>query len=408
MKSDLDHLMSARELDALIVACEDVYSAPRDYLTGGVDITRGFIVKPQGAPPVIIANPMETEEAAKAGLQVYSFYDIGWAQMLEDAEGDRTKAEVVFWGKCLETVGIGAGKVGIYGVGQFNAMLGLVELLKAAYPQYQFVGEMGMTLFDEAYLTKDPDEIERMRIVANKTSAVVEATWNFIGAARLEGDAVIQQNGEPLTIGAVKRFVRRALLDVDLEDTNMIFAQGRDGGFPHSRGESDTPLRAGQAIVFDLFPREIGGGYFHDMTRTWCISYAPDEVQQAYNQVMEAHDIAAEMIRAGQPTKAAQEAVQTYFESLGHPTARSQPDTNVGYVHGLGHGVGLNIHERPSINHLSKDVFQVGNVLTIEPGLYYPERGFGVRIEDTVYIRPDGSLETLTNFHKDLILPLRA
>ena len=75
-------------------------------------------------------------------------------------------------------------------------------------------------------------------------------------------------------------------------------------------------------------------------------------------------------------------------------------------VHSLGHGVGLNIHERPALGHLSEDVLAAGSVVSIEPGLYYPDQGFGVRLEDLVYVAPDGQLITLTDFHKRLVLPL--
>jgi Xaa-Pro aminopeptidase len=107
------------------------------------------------------------------------------------------------------------------------------------------------------------------------------------------------------------------------------------------------------------------------------------------------------------PTKVMQEVVQDYFESKGHPTSRSHPGTNVGFVHGLGHGVGLKIHERPGISHLSDDTLIAGNIITIEPGIYYPERGFGVRLEDMCYVSEDGQLVTLTDFHKELVLPLK-
>lgn len=406
MKADLERLMRARGLEVVIVAVDHNASAPLDYLTGGVAMTNGLVMKKQGDAPVIFAGQMETEEAAKSGLRVISFNDVGWPQMLKDAGGDRAKAEVVFWGKCLELLGVPSGKVGIYGVSDLNIILALVDLLKAAYPQYEWAGEMGLTLFDEAYVTKDAGEVARMREVARKTSDVLEATWRYIQAQRVDGETLAKDDGSPLTIGDVRRFVRKALLDRDLEDTGMIFAQGRDAGFPHSRGEDDLPLRLGQSIVFDLFPREIGGGYHHDVTRTWCLGYAPDDVRQAYEQVMEAFDIAVETARPGAPASAAQEAVLDYFESAGHPTLRNRPGTIDGYVHGLGHGVGLNIHERPQMSHLSKDTLQIGNVITIEPGLYYPERGFGVRVEDTFYIDGDGNLVALTDFRKDLVLPV--
>lgn len=398
--------MAKRGLAAIIVACDESFSMPRDYLTGGVQITGGLVMKKQGEAPVIFANPMEIEEAAKTGVKVTSFNELDWPGMVERHGGDRTKAEVEFWGACLHHIGVESGKVGIYGVSELNLIIELVRLLEKAYPQYEFAGEMGLTLFDEAATTKDEEEIARMRTVAAKTSEVLEATWNYIGSQHTDGETLKKSDNTPLTIGDVRSFVRKALLDRGLEDTGMIFAQGRDGGFPHSRGEDHMELHLGQAIVFDLFPREVGGGYFHDVTRTWCLGYAPDEVQSAYEQVMEAFDRSIEMLKPGMPTKDIQIAVQDYFEANGHPTTRNTPGAMSGYVHGLGHGVGMEIHERPSMNHMAKDTLQVGNVVTIEPGLYYPDLGYGVRIEDTVYLNPNGEVETLTNFHKTLVLPI--
>lgn len=407
MKSDLDQLMAERGLEAIVVTGEAHDNPPRYYLSGGAHVTGGYVVKKRGDAPAMVVNGMETEEAAKSGLRVISQDELGWAELMKAAQGDVPKATVAFWGRLIEHFQIPAGKIGVYGAGNIHHYLELMRLLENAYHDHDFVGEMGMTLFDQAYVTKDADEMLRIRSVAARTSAVLQETWDFIASHRAEGDQVVAADGTPLTIGDVKRFVRRALLDRDLEDTDMIFAQGRDGGFPHSRGEADMPLRLGQAIVFDLFPREIGGGYHHDSTRTWSIGYATPEVEQAYRQVMDAFDIAVETFRPGIAASAPQEAVQDYFEKLGHPTSRSQPGTSVGYVHSLGHGVGLNIHERPSLGHLSKDTLQRGNVISIEPGLYYPEQGFGVRVEDTFYVNENGELISLTDFHKDLVLPLK-
>lgn len=408
MKSDLDRLMAARELQAVIVTGDAESNPPRDYLTNRAHVTGGLVIKKRGDAPVMIVNPMEIEEAAKSGLTAYTYNDLDFARLLEQAEGNRSKAEVALWGRCLEKLGIPQGKIGVYGVGNLNIMLEFVPLLEAGNPGYQFIGEMGMTLFDEAYVTKDADEIRQIRQVAAATSAVLEETWNYIAGHRAQADTVVKPDGSPLTIGDVKRFVRRALLDRELEDTGMIFAEGRDAGFPHSRGENDMPLKLGQSIVFDLFPRQLGGGYYHDCTRTWCLGYAPDEVKRAYDEVMTAFQIALDTYaEPGQPAHTLQDAVLDYFESQGHATLRSQPGTNEGYVHGLGHGVGLNIHERPSMSHLLKDdILQTGNMITIEPGLYYPERGFGVREEDSFIIDESGKLVALTDFHKQLVLPI--
>ena len=90
------------------------------------------------------------------------------------------------------------------------------------------------------------------------------------------------------------------------------------------------------------------------------------------------------------------------LEECGHPTGRSQPGTQVGYTHSLGHGLGIQVHEAPSFSHLrDEDVIQVGNVFTIEPGVYYPDKGFGIRVEDTVYVAEDGTMVDSLQFSVD-------
>lgn len=409
MKADIDRLMAARGFDAIVVVVDEFYSPYVDYLVGQAHITGGMIFKDWQASPVLVVNPMEVEEAKATGLTVHTTAELGYPQLLKEYEGDVLKAQVALWGKCLEKFGTPNGRIGIYGVGSVEYYLELVRALEEAYPQYDFVGETGTTLFDEAAFTKDEEELRRIQSVAERTSAVVRATWDFIAGHRAnENEVVVKRDGTPLTIGEVKRFVRRALMDRDLEDTGMIFAQGRDAGFPHSRGQDNQPLHLGESIVFDLFPREIGGGYYHDMTRTWCIGYAPDDVREVYQHVMEAFEVAEEMMVVGRPVREVQEAVQSYFEGRQHPTSRSHPGTPVGYVHSLGHGVGLNVHEGYSISHLNQnDKIEIGNMLTIEPGLYYPDQGLGVRVEDMVYVGSNGQLVTLTDVPKDLVLPLR-
>ena len=96
-----------------------------------------------------------------------------------------------------------------------------------------------------------------------------------------------------------------------------------------------------------------------------------------------------------------------FFEARGHKTQRSHPGTQEGYVHSLGHGIGLNVHEAPAISERSKNQVQAGNVITIEPGLYYPDRGWGVRVEDAVYVDAQGSLHKLTDFPYDFVLPVK-
>lgn len=407
MRSDIDSLMASRQLDALLVLGGEEFSSIRYYLSRGADITQGYILKIKAADPLLIVNSMEIEEAAKSGFPVKTFGDYGLYELQRQYPDDPLAVQIAFFTRILETAGIEFGRIGLYGTGNLSEFIEFIRRVDRELPQYEFVGENGADLFREAMLTKDDEEMARLRSVAERTNTVMQATWDFISGHHVEQDQVVNAAGEALTIGQVKSFVLKALLEKGLEDTGMIFAQGRDAGFPHSRGEAEDVLRPGQSIVFDLFPREIGGGYHHDMTRTWSLGYASPHVQKAYDEVMTAFDLSIEMYGLNKPTYLMQEAVQNYFEAQGHETSRSHPGTLEGYVHSLGHGVGINIHELPRISHLSQeDVFQIGNCITIEPGLYYPEKGFGVRVEDMFIVNKRGELESLTPFRKDLVLPL--
>ncbi len=111
-------------------------------------------------------------------------------------------------------------------------------------------------------------------------------------------------------------------------------------------------------------------------------------------------------MRPGLLTRQLQNQACDLFEARGHPTLRSHPKTTDGYVHSLGHGVGLNVHELPSMRHpeSERSVLQSGMVFTIEPGLYYPTQAFGVRLENTYWLEADGKAEALADFPEDLVL----
>lgn len=407
MKSDLDRLMRERDLDAFIVTGGEEFNSARYYLSNGAQITHGSIFKLQDKPALLVCSRIELEEARKSGLDVKTDAELGYYERLAEAENDGIRATARHWSDVLRQLGLRGGRIGLYGAWQINKTIALYRVLRSELTDYEFVVEEKATLIEAAMLTKDADEISRIRSVAERANQAMQVAWETIAGLRAQGEYLLNADGKRVTIGDMKDLARRELMARGLEDTNMIFAQGRDAGFPHSRGEADMPLRLGQSIVFDLFPRELGGGYHHDMTRTWCIGYAPAEVQAAYDTVMEAFDIAVEAFGLNKPTHLMQEAALDHFEAKGHATTRADSGAMTGYIHSLGHGVGIEIHEGPSISHLRRDDrFQIGNVLTIEPGLYYPERGYGVRVEDLFIIDENGELVSLTPFRKDLVIPL--
>lgn len=405
MKSDLDRLMVARGLDAIVVMGEAAGNHALRYLTNGAKITHGVVVKKQGEQPTIICNAMERDEAARSGLPVATTAEFKLHDLIKES-GSVFEGELRLLAALLEHYAI-SGKVGFYGLDDPGRAYLRLGRLDAMLPAVTVTGEGETTIFDEAYTTKDAAELEALRSVAVRTNTVMAETLAFVRQHAAQENRLVKPDGVPLTVGDVKRYLRSRLLEHNLEDAGeTIFAIGRDAGVPHSRGEAADALELGKTIIFDLFPRDLESGYYHDMTRTFCLGYAPPEVQAAVDQVMQAFDAALDALAVGEAASRYQDLVCDVFEEHGHKTPRSHPGTDEGYVHSLGHGLGLQIHSRPRLAAVSTDTIQPGQVFTVEPGLYYPERGFGVRIEDTVYVGENGAIHSLTPFPKDLVIPV--
>lgn len=408
MKSDLDRLMQKYAIDVIFVYGGEEPNMQRAYLLNGVH-ANGYVIKKRGEAPVAVVNSMERDEAAKSGLTIYTWEDFNVGELYKQHKADRAGFERAFLSTIFEKLGV-RGRVGLYGTSNVMRLTWLLREVFPTLPDIEIVADhAAIDLFENAYETKGPDEISHLQEIARRASEVMRATREFISQHRAADDGVvIAEDGEPLTIGDVKQFIRQQNLENNLENADgLIFAQGRDAAIPHSPGQDDQILHTGQSIVFDYFPRDIDSGYFHDVTRTWSIGYAAPEVQTVYDHVLEAFHIVNDSVKVGDDGSLYQNRVCDVFEGHSHPTVRSQPNTQEGYVHSLGHGLGLNIHEAPHFGMYSRGgMLAAGNVFTIEPGLYYPDRGYGVRIEDTVYFDENGVLHTLTDVPYDLVLPL--
>ena len=410
MRSDLDRLMDEYRLDAIVVISDETPNTFRDYLTGRAK-AHGNIFKKRGEQAVIIVSGMEVDEAAKSGLRVMTYHDFDFAPLYNQFGDQPARLRRELFLNFFRKLNI-RGRVGFYGTAAVNTLLpNLLALTESDLEIAPALDEDALALFSRMYETKDAAEIAALQDVARLTCEVVRRAWSFLSNHYASGDSigspVVDERGEPLTIGAVRRFIQAQEAALGLEDSQgFIFAQGRDAGVPHSVGEDSDVLEVGRAIVFDIFPRGASG-YYHDMTRTWSLGCAAEDVQAAYDDVMVAFRMVMEALRVGEPTSRYQIMVLDYFEGRGHATQRNQPGTMNGYVHSLGHGIGLNVHEAPTFGEKSKHVLQVGNAFTVEPGLYYPERGYGVRVEDSVYIDESGAVQRLTDFPYDLVVPLR-
>lgn len=410
MKTDLDRLMEANNIDVLLVTGAGQQNPAMVYLTGRRHLTQADLIKKRGEEPVLFHGPMERDEAGRSGLKTISYSRYPMAELLKEAGGNRTQVQVIRYQRMLADLGIYSGQVMLYGVSDAGSAYSLFSALEKAMPGLVISGDMDEAVLAEARVTKGPDEIEAIRRMSKVTTAVVAETADFLCSHAVKEGRLVKTNGLPLTIGEVKGKINYWLAERGAENPEgTIFAIGRDAGVPHSAGNPEDELRLGQTIVFDIFPCEAGGGYFYDFTRTWCLGYAPDEALALYEQV---HAVYTQMVGAFKVnTPCAQYQRQTceLFEAQGHPTVFSQPETEKGYVHSLGHGVGLNIHERPwfSSKAGANELILPGSVFTAEPGLYYPERRLGVRLEDTLWVTPDGQVEVIAPYPLDLVLPVR-
>lgn len=407
MKQDIDRLMEERNIDALFVIGGEGVNTYRDYITGGVHAS-ATVIKKQGEDAVLIVNGMEVDEAKKSGLEVLTYVDFDFFQIMQEHRDDSSRIQLEFWRNILKKFDI-AGRVAFYGRGDImSTWKHLRSLSENLSDVIEIVEDENPTIFDVARSTKSPDELDMLADAGAKTGRAMQKTRAWLATHTVKDEVLYKEDGDPLTIGDVKKFVNKALFDEGMvDDEGMIFAQGADAGMPHSRGEAGEALRLGQSIVFDLFPKNPDNGYYHDMTRTWCLGYAPDEVKEAYDVVMHAFSQSLEAVTVGEPTSHLQKLVCDIFEEHGHPTPQDTPGTNEGYVHSLGHGLGLDVHESPNMPlHNDKILIEPGHVITIEPGLYYPSRGWGIRIEDTVYVDADGHLVNITDCPYDLVIKM--
>jgi len=179
-------------------------------------------------------------------------------------------------------------------------------------------------------------------------------------------------------------------------------ARGAQAARGHDMGSG--PIARGESIVVDLWPRDRESACFADMTRTFVVGQAPDELREYHRLTKEALDLSLPLVRPGVNGREVHDAVCEHFERHGYATTRSKARGEVlrdGFIHALGHGVGLEVHELPTLGR-SGDAFVAGDVLTIEPGLYRAGYG-GVRLEDLVLVTDDG-FENLTDFPYEMEL----
>ena len=215
----------------------------------------------------------------------------------------------------------------------------------------------------------------------------------LIASSEARGE-MLSRGGEPLTSERVRRAIELSLLEDGCEAVDTIVAGGEQAADPHARGVG--PLPANAPIVIDIFPRSKSSRYFADMTRTVLKGEASSEVVDLYKAVEAAQKAGLEAVREGATGSEVHRRVSDVFQEQGYPEREG-----CGFTHSTGHGVGLEVHERPSLGEAGASL-KSGQVVTVEPGLYYPDLG-GVRLEDLVVVEKD-RCRNLTRLQRKLVV----
>jgi Xaa-Pro aminopeptidase len=233
-------------------------------------------------------------------------------------------------------------------------------------------------LVERLRVVKEPDEVEHIREAAKVADAAFEELMAGGLVGKTERELAFELGARMYRLGASR------------PSFDTIIASGPRGALPHATPR-DVEVKAGELAVID-WGAELDG-YCSDCTRTLATGDPGAAAREVYALVLEAQKAGLDALQAGAAARAVDSAAREVITAGGHGEQ---------FGHGLGHGVGLEIHEAPRLSQRSDAVLEAGDVVTVEPGVYLPER-FGVRIEDLVVVT-DAGCEILTSITKDLLL----
>jgi Xaa-Pro aminopeptidase len=246
---------------------------------------------------------------------------------------------------------------------------------------------------------KTPTELDHIREAQVANEAAMKAAETAIRASTVDADGRLVLNEEPLTSERVRQTIEITLLEHGCGLDETIVACGQQAADPHNRGSG--PLHATEPIIVDIFPRDKATKYHSDMTRSFCKGEPSETLREWYDLTEQALNAALDAVEPGNTGEDVHAAACEVYEDAGLPTFRTDPTTEVGFIHSTGHGVGLDVHERPRLS-IDGEELVAGQVITVEPGLYDPSVG-GIRIEDIVIVTEDG-YENITEYPIEFVV----
>ena len=369
------------ELARLIVAPSDT-DADMLYATR-IFIGDPFIFLQQNGKRTLVLSDLEIDRAKK-NAKADEF--VMFSQLEREVQGKAKKAppyEKVL-AHFLTKRGVRRAKV------PANFPLGFANEIK----QKGIALETSDGLFWPAREKKTAEEIRLLERALRITETGMKRGMEILKASKLGAGKKLKWSGKTLTSEILRAEIDSAILRAGGVPTNTIVAGGDQACDPHERGFG--PLQANSLIILDIFPRDAKTGYWGDMTRTVVRGRASEQQRKLWEAVKAGQALALKQIKAGVDGMSVHKAITELFDRRGFPT-EVRNGRRVGFFHGTGHGLGLEIHEYPR---LQKVTLKAGQCLTVEPGLYYPGIG-GARIEDVVIVEKDGC-RILSKFPKQL------
>jgi Xaa-Pro aminopeptidase len=396
-----DNEMRIRGLDTVLVIGESTLGNPElAYVTGTVIPRGGIFLKRMGQRPLLVVSNIDVCSAKRGRIRdIRTYSDYNYEKLVK--QHGREQGYIKFLDLVLQSLRT-RGDIGIYSRNEFSRLLSVADSLRGL--GYKIAGETEPSLIESLRETKDLAEIDKIRNVGARATRVVESTLEMLrGCSVTSGKLRLKRR--VLTVGMVKSRINVLLAEQDLiAPEGTVFAVGPSSADPHEMGVASEPIKAGVPIVFDLFP--LGAhGYWFDLTRTYVVGKPPLRVKRMFDAVRDVQTRMLDSIREGTPARKVMNLACDLFERRGFKTIRAvlrgdRNATRVGFIHSLGHGVGLTIGERPYLSLMSNETLRRSQVVTVEPGLYDPRVG-GVRIEDTIVVTKR-RIDNLTSLEKEL------
>jgi Xaa-Pro aminopeptidase len=398
---DFDNGMRRRGLDTVLVIGESTLSNPElAYVTGAAIPRGGIFLKRIGQRPLLIVSNIDTGSAKRGRIRdIRTYSDYNYEKLVK--QRGRERGYIKFLDLILQSLRT-RGNIGIYSRNEFSRLLSVTDSLRRL--GYKVAGETDPSLIESLRETKDPAEIGKIRNVGVRATRVVESVLEMLRRCTVTSGK-LRLERKVLTVGMVKSRINVLLAEQDLvAPEGTIFAVGPSSADPHEMGIASDPIRASVPIVFDLFPVGVDG-YWFDLTRTYVVGKPPPKIKRMYDTVREVQIRTLDSTREGTQASKVMNLACDLFKRHGFKTIRAilrgdRNATRVGFIHSLGHGVGLTIGERPYLSLFNDETLRRSQVVTVEPGVYEPGVG-GVRVEDTIVITKRG-FDDLAPLEKEL------